>query len=461
MAYVRRRGNQVVIVRGEREPGTGKVRQVVLFTLFTKAEAKEAIGRGSANGAHLFQDLLEDRHSEVKFDWKKIRKAIADNLDALPDIHDYRDERLRARFRTDLHAFARSVVLADPDVLHPAAQLVAEHSAEIGFLLELLSLRLRQGGGKETEWTADNPYFWRATLRGKGVPFDVEEIASEYWERRDLDRAEAAFTLLTGCFEAYAEGHNYLGLIALERRDLDLAIARFERTVEIGRRLFPRRLPKCRYWSDHSTRPFMRGLRNLALTLNEAGRTDEALAVCDRLEKECDDVVDACWHRAVAQLNAGRWPEAAGTARRIVKVCPDAWLIDAFAFYEMGDQRELLAGFLHALLNQPRAVRMVLGERSDAPEGSEEIEDHNAGVSLLRQLHSYLERRSRGAKRFFKALVGDPRVGALADEVIEVGRRRMAQHPKGEREAFDRMMLMRTIEFSRAEATKLSDLARP
>jgi hypothetical protein len=59
--------------------------------------------------------------------------------------------------------------------------------------------------------------------------------------------------------------------------------------MEVGRKLFPARIGKKRYRSDHSTRPDMRGLRNLALTLNQTGRFDEALALCDRLENECGD----------------------------------------------------------------------------------------------------------------------------------------------------------------------------
>jgi hypothetical protein len=51
MAYVRRRGNQLAIVQGQREPGTGKVQQHVLFALYSKAEALEAVGRGSKGGA--------------------------------------------------------------------------------------------------------------------------------------------------------------------------------------------------------------------------------------------------------------------------------------------------------------------------------------------------------------------------------------------------------------------------
>lgn len=51
MAYVRARGDQLTIVQGEREPETGKVEQRILFTLYSKAEALEALDRGDEHGA--------------------------------------------------------------------------------------------------------------------------------------------------------------------------------------------------------------------------------------------------------------------------------------------------------------------------------------------------------------------------------------------------------------------------
>lgn len=69
--------------------------------------------------------------------------------------------------------------------------------------------------------------------------------------------AEAIFQLLVSAFDDYAEGYNYLGLIALEQRQYKKAVEHFEKTVTVGRNLFPRRLPKKDYWLDHSTRPFM------------------------------------------------------------------------------------------------------------------------------------------------------------------------------------------------------------
>jgi hypothetical protein len=77
----------------------------------------------------------------------------------------------------------------------------------------------------------------------------------------------------------------------------------YERTIELGRKPFPARISKKRYWSDLSRRPYMRGLRNLALALNESERFAEALAICDRLEDECGDGPAAASHRAVIFLN--------------------------------------------------------------------------------------------------------------------------------------------------------------
>ena len=111
------------------------------------------------------------------------------------------------------------------------------------------------------------------------------------------------FRLLVDCFDGYAEVFNYLGLIALAQRKLDEAIEHFRKIIELGRKRFPPRIGKNRYWSDHATRPYMRGLQNLTLTLNEAGRFPEAPAICDRLADECGDEVAATWHRAAIYLN--------------------------------------------------------------------------------------------------------------------------------------------------------------
>ena len=289
MAYIRRRGNQVVIVHGVREPETGKVQQQTLFTLYTKAEAREAIGKESPRGEGRFRSYLKHQHPTIRFDWEKIRTGIEENIDVLPDNHPYREERVIGGFRRDLCALSRRLILADPQCLHSAAQLVSEHRHELEFLTDLIQWRLRVCDQEENEWNTDNPFFWRFELRGRDAPPEAHERAVTIYENGDLDRAESVFRLLVDCFDDYADGYNYLGLIALDRDDLAGAIEQFRRAVEIGRRLFPKRIARQDYWNNIKTRPFVRGLRNLALAYNRAERYDEALALCDRLETECDD----------------------------------------------------------------------------------------------------------------------------------------------------------------------------
>jgi len=82
-------------------------------------------------------------------------------------------------------------------------------------------------------------------------------------------------------------------------------------------------------------------------------------------------------------------------------------------------------------------------------------------VSLLRSLHAYLRSQSRVSRRFLRDVIRDARVVRLLDESTTVVRRWLEQHPTGEREAFDRMQLMRSPEFAKAEAWRLHDLLAP
>ncbi len=189
--------------------------------------------------------------------------------------------------------------------------------------MDLIRWRLQLRDQSESRWNVDNPFYWRFALQGRDVPPDTEEHAAGFYERGEYDRAEAIFRLLVDSFDGYAEGYNYLGLIAQEKRNLDEALAHFQKTVELGRKLFPTRISKKRYWNDHATRPYMRGLRNLASTLNEAGRFEEALALCDRLDDECGDDITATWHRAVIYLNTGKWQQAAAAAQRLTVLFPE------------------------------------------------------------------------------------------------------------------------------------------
>ena len=455
MAYVRQRGNQVAIVHGVRDPETRKVEQQILFTLYSKGEALEALGRRPGSRAERLEMLLEDQYPHIRFNWPKIRRGIEQNIDHLPDLYEYRRTRLLGRFRQDLCAFARQLILADPQELHSAAQVISDQRLELEYLADLISWRLELCEQEKDEWNEDTPFYWRFALRRGEVPPEVEEQAADFYERGEYARAAAVFRLLVDCFDRYAEGHNYLGLIALAQDQLEEAIGHFEKTIEVGRRLFPKRIAKKRYWTELSTRPYMRGLANLALALNQAGRYDEALAICKRLEDECGDDVQSAAHRASVYLNTGRWQLALAAARHLQGIDASESLVAALACFELGDREEAAVNLLHGALGSPRAARLLLEERTGRPEGYDEIRDHNRGVSLRKALGAYLSQRRVASRRFFEQLLRHPRVAALLEEKEEVIDRWHAQHTSGEREAFSRKHEMESQEFARDEARRL------
>ncbi|MBL4846149.1 MAG: hypothetical protein JKY65_11530 [Planctomycetes bacterium] len=464
MAYVRQRGNQLAIVHGQRDPETKKVEQRVLFTIYSQPEALELLGKGGKGGRYRFESFMEHEYPELRFDWKKIHAAVAEKLDALPETYEYKAERLQSQFRADLRAFTRQLALADPRWLFSSAQLIKSQRHELTFLRDLIDWRLQTCDEEEDEWNRDDPFYWRFALTQREVPCGVEEFASELYEKGQDEEAESLFLLLIECFDGYAEGHNYLGLIALGREDLNEAISLFERTMELGRRKFPRRTAKKDYWSLLETRPYMRGLRNLCLTLNRAGRYDEALTLCDRLDSECGDDITADAHRASIYLNMAEWEQAIVTANRLHQLFPEENMTAALAAFELGKKDEATWRFLHGALNKPRAARMLLGLRTRAlsSRGHEEVTDHNAGVSFRHDLGGFLAEQRAASKRFFRKILNSPAVVELLEEKAAV-HERWSSRPKPEAEwraAFDRKRLMETPEFSRDQAGLLS-LAGP
>ena len=143
MAYVRQRGSQLLIVHGERDPDTKKVEQRVLFTIYSKAEALEALGRRGERGPGFFEALLEHQYPELRFNWSKIRGAIEEKLEVLPDLYEYRETRLRSRFRQGMCDFARQLILADPQWLISSAQLIQGERHALEFLGRLIEWRLK------------------------------------------------------------------------------------------------------------------------------------------------------------------------------------------------------------------------------------------------------------------------------------------------------------------------------
>lgn len=454
MPFVRPRGQQISILHGFRNKKTGQVDQQVLFTFHSKPEAREAIGQGSPGGAKTFQFLLEKQFPRIKFDWRSINGAVAAHLDVLPDEYAYEQERLLSRFRSDLWAFSRQVFLADPQGDPAAVGLLKSVRSELDFLLENIRCQLESVDRKDPSLGAEIPFYWRWAMPGRDVPYDVEEMAVGYFERGQWERAAGAFRLLVECYPDYADGHNFLGLIELERENLDGAMAFFEKTVEVGRRLLPRRVRPSDWWSDLDTRPYMRGLRNKVTTLTRLGRLEEALSVVEMLESECHDDITAIVHRAAICLDQGRWEEAVEMARRVRLIWPSESFIAGFALAEIGRIEEARVDLLHATLNAPLSAHLLAGTRRVRPSSYLEAEDYNEGVDMLKSLGPFLNRKRSASRAVLRDLLGNPRVQALLTEAQEVTSR-WRNERGSDRSVYDRMTELHSLPFASAAVPEI------
>jgi tetratricopeptide (TPR) repeat protein len=197
---------------------------------------------------------------------------------------------------------------------------------------------------------------------------------------------------------------------------------------------------------------------NLTIALNRAGNYEEALMLCDRLEKECGDDVSPEAFRAAIYLNTGRWQEAADSALKIHRLDASESLGAAFALYELGRAEEAVASFLHGALNFPRAGRILVGIRTKSPRNHDEARDYNTGIDLHRNLGGYLGKSGRGARRFFKRVLKTPQVIKLIEELGDVTQIWRTQRGTDGREALERMNKMKTPRFARRESVKLMEI---
>jgi len=446
MAYVRAKGNQVAIVHGERDPETKQVQQRVLFTLYSKAEALAAVGEN----AHWFQGILRDENPGIRFDWRAIEDGIRESMAVLPDLYAYKKDRGEGQFRESLVAFARELLVADPHDLLTSARLIQDHQHELEWLRKLIDWRLKLREQEKHDFNQDNPFYWKTMMHRREVPPDAWEELSELYVRGEHDKAKALAGLLTEAWPNFAEGYSYLGLVARDRGELRDALAHFERALEVGRTLFPKRIRKDSYWSDHDTRPYIRALCYIAGTHNRLGDQGKALEFADRLEKECAQDITAADVRIPILLNAGLWEPAARAARYVHRLYPSVNLPLALALYETGDRRRAHVHFLSGAIQFPRAAYLLTGLRAQKPTTREEAEDYDHGQDFVLDLGQYLDAHRR-TRRYFADLLKLPPVNDLIEEYVQV-RKRWHEERSDDRTWFDRMHEMQSDEFAEAQA---------
>lgn len=454
MPYVRSHGNQVAIVHGGRDKSTGKVQQRTLFTLYSKLEATAAIGDSNPEDARYFRQVLEDANPEIKFEWDHLAGEIREKMEALPDLYPLRQVRTHDTFQKAMDGFVRQLILTDPCSSVNGRATLKEYANDLDVLAKLINTRLEQrdwnSGLEESPFDLHDPFCWRYEVQDARVPDDVEESAEEHYRSGRYDEAKRMFNLLVRCFPTYAEGFNYLGLIALDERNPKEAVDYFRTTIKVGRKFFPRRIAKANYWSDISTRPYMRGLMNLALALVQAERYKEALQMCDQLDRECGPKGEAAAsaYRASAHLNLHNWQESLDAALQIMSFSPGEGFVAAYALFELQRYSEAIEMFLHAALNSPHTACLLLDRKKPKPQNSAEIEDHNSGLHLCHSLPRFFAMQSRQSRKFFRKFAESVTVKKLLDEAHECTRNHYDQ-AKTSRESFDRWHQLRERSFAK------------
>lgn len=461
--YVRVHGNQVALVHGVRDKVSRNVQQRTLFTLYSKTEARAAIGEHeNSEHARYFQQLLQAANPNLKFNWKELNKQILEKMEVLPDTYPVQEERSTTTLRNAMDEFVKQLVVIDPNYSSAGRDAVNQLADELRVLQFLLESRLELASLKttrrdESPFDKQDPFCWRNEVTGNEVSLDIEKLSIDLHQSHQFARAKTLLSLLVRCFPNYAEGFNRLGLIALQEGKPKDAAEFFKTTIKVGRKRFPRRIAKDAYWSDVETRPYIRGLMNLALALNQAGRYHEALDVCDQLYTECgaNGEIAATAHRAAVYLNLGRWQEAYDQSSTLLEISPDEGFIAGYALFELGRKEEAVEVFLYGAANSPHTACLLLDAPKSKPKTSIEVDDHNAGIEMCRSVQRFFDQQTAASRKFFKRLREHDSVKGLLKEVIERTRKHYSESGQNHRENFDLWHQRKSRKYARTLARKV------
>jgi tetratricopeptide (TPR) repeat protein len=440
MAYVRTKGNQVLVVHGVRTDGG--VEQQTLFTFYTKAEIEAAIGEHH----QLFRHMLESGHPTIRIDWEGLVEGLRAHLEHVPDAAPSHENAAAAELRSALVELTRVIWELDPQELGSAMQLVDDNRTEIRLLTDKLQSLLKATPPPDSKFTRDTPSLWRQAAKSRNVPLRGWEDLDNLWDGTKYAEVKALGGLLSGAFPMFADARNYLGLAAMERGEFAAALAHFRDAEDVGRKQFPRRIAKSRYWSDHATRPFLRAIMHQVSAHNRLGEYDTALALCDRLTRDYGQDISADDLRVPVLLNAGSWAEAARVADSLVGLYPVNHFPLALAYWELGERTKAHEHFVCGAVQLPATGALLVG--GSVPKGiANDPRDYNTGVSLLRHMWAYRQRHKKSLQAF-RPLWLHPAVKAAIHEADEAEQKRCAERG-ADRTWYAERMRLRTIENAR------------
>lgn len=219
---------------------------------------------------------------------------------------------------------------------------------------------------------------------------EVLRATLEKSNKRKLQLIAKALELDPDCIEAYL-------LKAQESSGQD-EIANYRAAVEIGRRRFAEQLDartkrtdsttESFFWTDRTTRPFMKALDGLAWALYTARRSDEALAIWrELLELNPNDDQNIKLYLAPALVDAGLLEEAEALFQRFENNRSAHFLYSrALALFKKEGSTDLASQALYAALGKNQFVLEVMSGRKPMPARSPEVFQ----LGSLEEAQSYL-----------------------------------------------------------------------
>ncbi len=454
VAYVRRRGKQLLIVAGERHPTSRKVEQRILSTFYSRAEALEMLGRGAdPASAARFERLVEERCPALRFDWDALRSAVAAEIDHLPATYESRSEAPTARLEAEVLALVRAIHRAPR---HASAGStggsVEESRAALEYLAEVIADRL----APDAATTAQGPFSWRFAEGPSPAPHEAHAHLVGLWAGGEPERAERGLRVLVAAYPGHTEGHSALGRLALDRGDLPRAETHLRRAVDLGRAALPKVVPRRPAPRTDRALAHARDLGLLAQALVRAARHSEAEATAAELADRGDDRAASLYRAAVA-IHRAEWGAAADLCTAHLALSAAHRVINAFAQHELGEPKAGLTALLYAAFSAPRAARLAAGLTVSPARLDLEAEEQAIGVEVSALLDGYLTARGVEARERFARVILDPQVAKLVSSVTQL-RRAWHAGKKTDPETGHYLARSMTLEFAAAQLNRLAHL---
>lgn len=409
MPFVRRRGNQIAILQGFRDAETQKVKQHLLHSIRTRAEADAIVARDpEAEGLFgEFRRLMECSYPSLQFDWERIRAEIGELRAELPESTATPapgDRLSRATVE-----FVRALVEEVPDEGCLAR-------------LEVVSDLLR--------WAVDerepDPFGWRAAFGAVTAPGALEVYSVAMRLRGEDAAAEQALRLMNDCYPDAPQSYLSLGELCIQQGQTTRAMEYLEqaRRVTLGR--LPPGLPRGQYLATHRARPWIEATTALAECHASRGDYDAALVLCDEARGHGEDRTAGV--RAAIHLCREEWDEARCAAIDALQL-DDRWsLVVALACAEGDEPIEALAWFTYSLLHEQRCDRLrrliapYLHEHAETLERLEAYE-MRPEIAEARQRAARLVEQAPSTGEELRGLRSLESARAIATRILEPTRR--------------------------------------